>query len=331
MSGLLSAKVDVNYVDTEPDGFNQDAQLFLSALRVSRSELASWYTNGESIPRSKLTIPNPILYDKALCDFQNPVQTLKETDAVLHSFGWGKPLASLRGAALFSNCAAAASKWKSWQTANLLPSRPTQDFVECLALKSAFNPILFGVTQRLAASLPLAKQLSGNTAAGGTTLPVNWNRQVSEPVLQMLWSQIETQKENSERRREINRRYAELLSAHQAFIQLPPLDQALSHYPIRVVGRDSLHRSLLQRGFFTSTRLFAKLLCDLVPQKVSKRTFPHARRLAAETLHLPLYPDLAAADQNKIAAAISVWCRQQRKDESCYSITTDVNSSTIPS
>ncbi|MCB0403609.1 MAG: DegT/DnrJ/EryC1/StrS family aminotransferase [Bdellovibrionales bacterium] len=332
LAGLLSANAKVHFVDTEPEGFNQDPDLFLSALRVSRKRTGVVVHQWGIDPRLSLdSTPNPLLHDKALCDFQSPVHNLKPSDAVLHSFGWGKPLASLHGAALFSNDEATAAKWRTWRAARLLPPAPSRELLECFALKVAFQPILFGGVYRLAAWLPLARQLTGNTTGGGIALPTNWNRRVSEGVFRMLMDHIEAQEANRSRRIEMSQSYTTQLQALAPYVKLPPVHTALSHYPIRVRDRDALHAHLLRRGYFTSTRLFANLLCDLVPSNSVKKDFPNARRLTAETLHLPLYPSLGRTEQTHIAAAISGWCHLQRKDESCYSITTDVNSSTIPS
>lgn len=332
LAGLLSARVNISYVDTEPTGFNQDPDLFLSALRVSKKRTGIIVHQWGIDPHLPVNAtPNPLLHDKALCDLVSPVEHLKNDDAVLHSFGWGKPIASLHGAALFTNFAPAAARWKTWQQTNLLPALPIRDFAECVALKLAFQPMLFGVTQQIAGSLPPARQLSGNTAGGGTSLPGNWNRLVSESIFQMAWEQIETQIKNSAKRIEINDHYSTLLQPLTGVLALPPTGIPLSHYPVRLQNRDGLHKHLLRSGIFSSNRLFNRLLSDLAPNQNSKRDFPNARRLCAETLHLPLYPSLGIAEQRTIAAAISEWCRQQEREKSCYSITTDVSSSTIRS
>lgn len=78
-------------------------------------------------------------------------------------------------------------------------------------------------------------------------------------------------------------------------------------YPIRVVKRDSLQEHLVRLGIHTIVHYPVPLHLSTALSSLGygKGDYPVAEKLAAETLALPMYPELAFTDQERILNAIS--------------------------
>jgi dTDP-4-amino-4,6-dideoxygalactose transaminase len=115
------------------------------------------------------------------------------------------------------------------------------------------------------------------------------------------------------RRRVIARRYAELLGveARAGRVALPADVPGRGHvfhqYVVRVSDRDGVRRRMAERGVATSVfypvplhlqRCFASL-------GGRERDFPEAERAAREVLALPMFPELADAEVERVAAALT--------------------------
>lgn len=117
-------------------------------------------------------------------------------------------------------------------------------------------------------------------------------------------------------RAKVDRRYRDGLAAVTGISPVPLSDGVepnYSYFPVLVggefpLGRDELYDALKAQGIF-SRRYFYPLLselpmyCDL--DSAGQNNLPVATRIARQVLCLPIYPDLAEGDQQRVIAAIA--------------------------
>ncbi len=117
------------------------------------------------------------------------------------------------------------------------------------------------------------------------------------------------------RRRAIDAAYRQALAGGPGVSCLPPpreTERNCSYFPILVgagarCGRDALYRELRERGIFCR-RYFHPLLSALPMYagcaSASTENLPNATRAAREVLCLPMHPELADADLDRVVAAV---------------------------
>jgi dTDP-4-amino-4,6-dideoxygalactose transaminase len=111
------------------------------------------------------------------------------------------------------------------------------------------------------------------------------------------------------RREAIARRYSEALGPFPA-LRVPEVAPGVRHawhlYQIGVTLRDALATSLREHGIGTSVHFKPLHLFPYYQEKLGVRPgeFPLAERCFAETLSLPIYPDLSVADVDRIVERI---------------------------
>lgn len=144
---------------------------------------------------------------------------------------------------------------------------------------------------------------------------VGTNAKMSEINAAFGMVQLEHFEDVRRRRRQIDTRYRERLSAIEG-IDLVPIPDGVesnfSYFPIMVrdsfsLSRDALYEALKAEGIY-SRRYFYPLLSSLpmyadLPSAAAGR-LPQAERAAAQVLCLPIYPDLTDADQQRIVQAV---------------------------
>jgi dTDP-4-amino-4,6-dideoxygalactose transaminase len=113
----------------------------------------------------------------------------------------------------------------------------------------------------------------------------------------------------TEQRRELARRYDQLLQAIEG-IERPeelPYGKAVYHlYVVRVPGRDALQQDLTQAGIGTGVHYPMPLHLQKAYAGLgyTPGDFPVAEQVAAEVLSLPMYPQLTFEQQDKLAEAM---------------------------
>ena len=122
-------------------------------------------------------------------------------------------------------------------------------------------------------------------------------------------TQIGRAEEMRSRREAIARRYSEALRAFPA-IRVPETAPGVRHawhlYQIAATLRDALATSLREHGIGTSVHFKPLHLFPYYQDKLGVRPgqFPVAERCFAETLSLPIYPDLSDSDVDRIVDRI---------------------------
>lgn len=113
----------------------------------------------------------------------------------------------------------------------------------------------------------------------------------------------------SARRRELAARYAEAF-ASMAGVTPPPTDPANEHifhqYTIRAERREALLAHLKSRGI--GHKVYYPLALHMQPcfahLGIGRGALPHTERAAEEVVSLPIYPELTAAQQEAVVAAV---------------------------
>lgn len=301
------------YVDTEENGFNQDSEDFLEALRLPQAG-AGIVVSQWGIPADKgisRKSEKPLLHDFALRGLDFHPMELKESDAVLYSMGWGKPLGALRGAMLLGSSEGRALRWRGWRDARLQSGEAWERMpylLEQAMLTLGSHPMLFGISLEASKKIPLlrdrARTVLGKSSEG--EFPADWNRIPPESVFDSALKRLKERDRLQERRHEQVERYLTGLGTiASSDLLLPPRVRHLSHFPVRTTRREELHAKLLRQGIFSSTELFSKLLPDY-PHLTGKvaRSLARAQRLRENTLHLPLFHDLSAQEQERVIQAV---------------------------
>jgi dTDP-4-amino-4,6-dideoxygalactose transaminase len=113
----------------------------------------------------------------------------------------------------------------------------------------------------------------------------------------------------NEKRRQISRRYDDLLAALDGLVTpyVPPWARPSHHlYVVRAPNRPALQAHLSQRGISTALHypLPLHLQGPYAGLSYANGALPVAERLASEILSLPLYPELTAASQETLARTI---------------------------
>jgi dTDP-4-amino-4,6-dideoxygalactose transaminase len=127
-----------------------------------------------------------------------------------------------------------------------------------------------------------------------------------------------------ESRRANARRYAQLFrdAGLDEHVQLPvePADRyhVFNQFVIRTSGRDALKQHLGERGI--ATEIYYPLPFHLQPcfadLGYGPGDFPHAERAASESLAIPMYAELTAAQQQTIVEAVADFNLQLTIDNS---------------
>ncbi|MGH2608658.1 MAG: DegT/DnrJ/EryC1/StrS family aminotransferase, partial [Tepidiformaceae bacterium] len=125
-------------------------------------------------------------------------------------------------------------------------------------------------------------------------------------------------------RRLIARRYAEALAPCGAF-DLPRTPKGMTHawhlYILRLrsgvlsAGRDTLRRSLAERGIGTSVHFQPLHQFSYYRRRYGYRTcdFPLAERESARAVSVPIHPGLTARDQDRVIEALVEFARRYRR------------------
>ena len=114
----------------------------------------------------------------------------------------------------------------------------------------------------------------------------------------------------NQKRRAIARRYNELFRSQTDTIVLPcisPGSKSVYHlYVIRVKNRDQLRESLEQANIATQIHYPTPLHLQRAYSNLGYQAgdFPVAEKVAAEVLSLPIYPQLKARQQKRIAGEV---------------------------
>lgn len=293
---IAAADCVPNYVDCEADGFNADPQEFSIALKGSRAGIvvSQWGVS----PKVEVT-SGPLLFDRCLSGFDASVPTLREEDAVLWNFGWGKPLGVLSGAVLCTQSRKKAEQWKNWRNARVGAASEWRERLELSLLQMAFHPNFFGASllaKSFAAKIPLTQRLLG----WQENLHFSPGRMPSEALLGKIWAQQANATALAAERASQLSKYRELLKGK---VRLPADVPHLSHFPVRVPQPARLQQRLLKKNIFLSIQLFDRLLSDLLPGR-NDDNLMNARKLTQETLHLPLYSGLTLDQISYIVAEL---------------------------
>ncbi len=144
---------------------------------------------------------------------------------------------------------------------------------------------------------------------------VGTNAKMSEINAAFGMVQLEHFEDVRRRRGQIDTRYRERLGAIEGIdlVQIPEgVEPNFSYFPIMVrdsfpLTRDALYEALKAEGIY-SRRYFYPLLSSLpmyagLPSAAAER-LPQAELAAAQVLCLPIYPDLADSDQERVAQAV---------------------------
>ena len=258
------------------------------------------------------------------------VRRLSTGDAVLYSFGWGKPLyAGWGGIACFQDAELAdqtrrtRDKWlpaKSTQTRLLhgarvlmrvfLNQRLPNYLLHERHLYAAWRRLRMGLPANagnFGSSRPTGELSATDASYASSHLQPEWfaptsclNRRLA------LWN-LQRSADHAELRRNQAETYWRLLVdpgiiSGPAMAALPE-----SHFPLRVSSelRDGLRAHLNDHGIDAST-LFE------LPGGLSRAEFPRAARASDEVLTLPLGPRISAGEVNMIAAAVKNGLRALR-------------------
>lgn len=303
-AAVVAAGQTPAYVDTQSGGYAEDPTRFAEALGAS-STVAGIAVAPWGIPAHSYDCAKPILYDYALGTLQPRPRGLKSGDGVVYSLGWGKPLSAYRGGMLCTDETSLATQWRARRDLALVDATPKQnarDVLRLVALRLGFDPLFFGFAAQWAARTPLARALLGTESIG---MPADSQAALSPRLWVLAKRRLGERARLRALRLEQVRTYDALLrNLPEARGALPPLEP-LSHYPLLWEGRDELHTWLARHGIFTSSGLFDRLLCDYAPLRgVTLGGLENARTLTQKTLHLPLFFDLSAQDQERIARYI---------------------------
>lgn len=155
-----------------------------------------------------------------------------------------------------------------------------------------------------------------------TDIPVvGTNAKMSEFNAAMGLLQLDHWDEIQAGRRAVDRRYREALAAIEGIdcLDIPTgVEPNHSYFPILVrpafpLSRDALYEALKKEGIF-SRRYFYPLLSTLPRYRdlasAAAENLRVATESAAQVLCLPIYPDLAPADQDRVVGAIVEAARQ---------------------
>ncbi len=143
---------------------------------------------------------------------------------------------------------------------------------------------------------------------------VGYNARIDELQAAVLRIKLKRLAEWNARRREVARRYDELL--RDTPVARPPLPKGEEHvwhlYVIRAPRRDALQQHLTSRGI--QTGIHYPIPCHLQPAFAElgyrKGSLPVSERLADEVLSLPMYPELTDAQIQRVADAVREFFRK---------------------
>lgn len=314
-NGIVSAGFRPRYVDTGEGSFGADPAAFVESLGRSGVgagiHVAAWGAVGdESFLRSAA---KPVIHDRCLAGFVKvPPAFVREEDAAVYSFGWGKPLGFLRGGMLCGNSDRFAAAWRRWRSERVtLPASRFREIRDALALLVALNPFVFSWAMG-AEKLPAFKRLTGRDGEESSAPSREAGRWVSAGQYANLRARLrDLDRSAAERAAQIDVYFSAL--AGIPGIALPGRDPALSHFPVRSKDRDRTKAALARAGFFSSDRLFAKLLVDYPGLAgESEGELVRSRELTRTTLHLPLYPGLELETIRALARVLKEECGASR-------------------
>jgi dTDP-4-amino-4,6-dideoxygalactose transaminase len=144
-------------------------------------------------------------------------------------------------------------------------------------------------------------------AAGYDVVGVGFNYRLDEPRAALLHSRLDGLEDDIARRRELVRRYRDLLRDHEG-VTVPYADADVAHsscYLMAVlVGadrREAVRARMLERGVQTSVAYPA--LHELTAYRHRGR-LPRAEDVARRQITLPLYPHLTEAQQDRVVETL---------------------------
>ncbi|MGH8897245.1 MAG: DegT/DnrJ/EryC1/StrS family aminotransferase [Egibacteraceae bacterium] len=139
---------------------------------------------------------------------------------------------------------------------------------------------------------------------------VGFNCRMDEVTAGFLLRRLPTLTDQLTARRRLAQRYHEQLHPLAPSVVPPPGDftgRAVYTYVVRAQDRDGLRAFLASRGVETVVSYPRPLHLQPAFAHLGHRPgdFPNAERLAHECLALPLYPEMPAADVDRVAAAVA--------------------------
>jgi dTDP-4-amino-4,6-dideoxygalactose transaminase len=298
-AGLPAALVDV-----EEATHQQHPAQFSEALREQGSVGVTVRTWGGSHNGADAGA-SPVLYDLAMAALDpGRVVALKPEDAVIYSFGKGKPISVLHGGLLCGDNDANAAKWRNFRAGKLRPPHRLRQAAYAAIQGVAFEPHVFAVLLALREAI----RSRGGTPRRSTdpSAPGDEWELLGRGGLEIASRRLSAIAQlRAERARQIQA-YADGLGDLPALRTLRA-EPFLSHFPLRLprAERDRLKRFLLERRIYSSTELYDTTLVDhptLRAELASELRTTHALR--TELLQLPLFTWLTARDQDRVIEAV---------------------------
>ncbi len=142
------------------------------------------------------------------------------------------------------------------------------------------------------------------------------NGKMNEFQAAMGLANLECYEAMHQKRRDLFNRYKQALSGIEGLDFVEPESEAPGNYgycPVLIgdaypLARDELMDKMQEFGIYPR-RYFYPLITDMLAFKPYKGEFPHAEKAAKQVLCLPLYPDLAEADQDRVIDIMSTMAR----------------------
>jgi dTDP-4-amino-4,6-dideoxygalactose transaminase len=246
-----------------------------------------------------------VLYDLAMAALDpRKVTPLKAEDAVIYSFGRGKPIYVLHGGLLAGDCDASAARWRTWRAGKLRRPRRLRQATQAAIEGVAFEPHVFSVLLALRDAMRRRPGIAGRST-GPRPPRDEWDRMGRGGLALVARKLAGLAGPRAQRARQIQT-YANGLGDLTSVRTVPP-EPFLSHFPLRLPRgeRDRLKRFLLERRIFSSTDLYDTTLADhatLRAELVSDLQTAHT--LTTELLQLPLYARLTTDDQDRVIQTV---------------------------
>lgn len=223
------------------------------------------------------------------------------------SFNHGKPLSTVFGGIL--GCSNPEFAERVRHIRNRFPARPLRHFLNRLSYAAcslpAFTRSLFPLTRSLTSADGLLASLTHYFDPNTINIPEKSLEQPGRFEAALGVSQLNRITGIVKRRKVLYEKYYTALSdlRNVTVWHLPP-DAWPSHFPMLVPNRNRFIRQMIRRGIDVGT-LFPYVV-PLLPayRDRSQEDYPHARRLAAEIVNLPLLHDLTDEEVSRILEAV---------------------------
>ena len=301
-------------VDVAADGFLMDSDEFRIRLQTSDAavlcEIYGHSFDDRLLSDCERDHSRLYIRDMAMClPERQCLNGLPTNMAAVLSFGTGKCLNAGWGGMLLTNNAELAEsvrRIRDQRTVPLSSSALVGRWFRIVAQTATHHRLLYRNSRRVVETARRVRQgrmrdreteRLSELAGKRRPLKPEWSlgsssldRRLAELNLQRLESDLGKRRSHAER-------YRQLLSDVDG-IRLPPSSStALSHFTIRIAAdrRDRCRQQLHSAGIDTGT-LFSASESISIP--------PRTQRLIGEVVNLPLSPDLAAADIDRIAVRV---------------------------